>query len=266
MLTLHSDFHVHTNLSPCAPRTSTLAATLQAAKDAGLTTIGISNHFWDEAIPGAWPWYEPQGVAHVQEIREEIAALEDDFGIRILVGAEVESPGFLALSPKNADKFDYILVSCSHLHMENNLEGMRDETVDDVRLVLVERFLCAVAEAANYGVPASVCHPFHPLAFGVDVESEVLNGMTDRMLSEILSFAAKRNIGIEAHWQTMHDGGSKGKIAPFSERFLRTAREVGCRFTLGSDSHDPTNLAARNRDMREYARQAGVTDGVMMDI
>ena len=266
MLTLFSDLHVHTNLSPCAPRTATLAEQLRAAKDAGLTTLGISNHCWDSVFPGANPWYLPQDVDHDQKIREEIAALEDDFGIRILVGAEIEASGYLALSPKNADKFDYILISASHTHIEELMVGYRNETPEDVRLILVERFLKTVAEAADLGVPATVCHPFHPLGHSIETEAEALDGITDKMLAEVLSFAAKRNIGIEAHWQTMHDGGSEGKIAPYSERFLRTAREVGCRFTLGSDSHDPANLAARNREMRELARQAGITDDLMMDL
>lgn len=266
MLTLHSDLHVHTNLSLCAPRHSTLAAQLLAAKECGITTLGISNHCWDSSFPGASSWYLTQDVDHVQEIRKEIAALDDDYGIRILVGAEIEASGFLALSPKNADKFDYILISASHTHMEELMVGYRNETADDVRLILVERFLKTVAEAADLGVPATVCHPFHPLGHSIGTEAEALDGITDKMLAEILSFAAKRGVGIEAHWQTMHDGGKDGKIAPYSARFLRIAREVGCRFTLGSDSHDPGNLGARNVEMRELARQAGITDGLMMNI
>ena len=199
MLTLKSDLHVHTNLSPCAPRDATLAATLRAAKECGLEAIGISNHCWDSAFPGANPWYLPQDVDHVQKIRGEIAALEDDFGIRILVGAEIEASGFLALSPGNADKFDYILISASHTHIEELMVGYRGETAEDVRLILVERFLKTVAEAADLGIPATVCHPFHPLGYPIETEAEALDGITDRMLAEILSFAAKRNIGIEAH-------------------------------------------------------------------
>ena len=266
MLTLNSDLHVHTDLSPCASRAATVRAQLEAAKACGIETLGFSNHYWDSEIPGANSWYQPLDTDHLMKIRGEIAALEDDFGIRILVGAEIEASGFLALSPENADKFDYILISASHTHIEELMVGYRGETAEDVRLILVERFLKTVAEAADLGIPATVCHPFHPLGYPIETEAEALDGITDRMLAEILSFAAKRNIGIEAHWQTMHDGGSEGKIAPYSERFLRMAREVGCRFTLGSDSHDPTNLAARNREMRDLARQAGITDELMMDL
>lgn len=266
MLTLYSDLHVHTNLSSCAPATATLEATLRSAKQLGVKTLGISNHCWDAEFPGANPWYFPQGVDHVQEIRKEIAALDDDFGIRILVGAEIEASGFLALSPKNADKFDYILISASHTHIEELMVGYRGETADDVRLILVERFLKTVAEAADLGIPASVCHPFHPLGYSIETEAEVLDGMTDKMLEEVLSFAAKSGVGIEAHWQTMHDGGENGNVAPYSARFLRTARKVGCRFTLGTDSHSPEQLAARESEARSLAMKAGITDAVMMDI
>ena len=231
-----------------------------------MTTIGISNHCWDAEFPGANPWYFPQGVDHVQKIRDEIAALEDDYGIRILVGAEIEASGFLALSPKNADKFDYILISASHTHIEELMVGYRAETAEDIRLILVERFLKTVAEAADLGIPASVCHPFHPLGYPLEIEAEAVDGITDKMLAEVLSFAAMRNIGIEAHWQTMHEGGENGEVAPHSARFLRVAREVGCRFTLGSDCHDPALLAARNLEMRDLAAKAGITDELMLDI
>ena len=266
MLTLKSDLHVHTNLSPCAVRESTVLAILEAARECGLETIGFSNHYWDAEIPGANGWYEPLDTDHLMKIRDEIAELEDDFGIRILVGAEVESPGFLALTAKNAPKFDYILISCSHLHHPELMEGLRAETPEDVRLILVERFLKTVAEAAELGVPASVAHPFHPLGHSTEVEAEAVNGITDRMLTEVLSFAAKRGVGIEAHWPTMTYGSEAGIVAPHSARFLRIAREAGCRFTMGSDSHSPKHLRDRVGEMLDLAQKAGITDDVMMDI
>ena len=264
MLTLKSDLHVHTNLSPCAVRDSTVLANLEAARECGLETLGISNHFWDAEIPGADGWYQPLDVDLLMKIRDEIAALGDDLGVRILVGAEVEAPGFLALSAKNAAKFDYILVSSSHLHHPDLMEGLRAETPEDVRLILVERFFKTVAEAADLGVPASVAHPFHPLGHSTEVEAEAVNGITDRMLAEVLSFAAKRGVGIEAHLPTMR--GADGSVAAHSARFLRIAREVGCRFTLGSDSHNPSQLAEKNVELRELAKKARITDDVMMDI
>ena len=266
MLTLFSDLHVHTNLSPCAPEASSVRAQLEAARDRGIDTIGFSNHLWDSEFPGADGWYEPLDVDHLLKIRGEIAELEDDLGVRILVGAEVEAPGFLAITAKNAEKFDYILVSSSHLHHPDLMKGIRAETQEDVRLILVERFLKTVAEAAELGVPASVAHPFHPLGFSTEVEAEAVDGITDRMLAEILSFAAKRGVGIEAHWPTMRYGAENGIIAAHSARFLRIAREVGCRFTMGSDSHSPKHILDRTDEMRELARQAGITDEVMFDI
>ena len=266
MLTLFSDLHVHTDLSPCAARDASVRAQLEAARELGIETIGFSNHYWDSEIPGANEWYAPLDTDHLMKIRDEIAALEDDFGIRILVGAEVEAPGFLALSAKNAPKFDYILISSSHLHHPDLMTGLRAVTPEDVRLILVERFLKTVAEASELGVPASVAHPFHPLGHSTEVEAEAVDGITDRMLSEILSFAAKRGVGIEAHWPTMRYGSEEGIVAPHSARFLRIARSVGCRFTMGSDSHSPKHLLDRTDEMRSLARQAGIEDRLMMEI
>lgn len=266
MLSFYSDLHVHSNISPCAARESSVKAHLEAAVAGGLDTIGFSNHLWDDAIPGSNDWYRPLNVDHLMKIRDEIAGLEDTYGLRILVGAEVEAPGFLALTAEHAKLFDYILVSCSHLHHPALMTGLKAETPEDVRLILVERFLKTVAEAADMDVPASVCHPFHPLGHSIEVEAEAVNGITDRMLAEILSFAAHKNVAIEAHWATMKTGGENGEVAAHSARFLRIAREVGCRFTFGSDCHVPWNLADQTRETRELAAKAGITPELMANI
>lgn len=55
------DLHIHSNLSTCSrcPE-QTPERIAQYAVDMGLKTICITDHFWDEKVPGASAWYAPQ--------------------------------------------------------------------------------------------------------------------------------------------------------------------------------------------------------------
>ena len=65
-----SDIHIHTNLSLCAQEDATLERYIEKAKEANLKVIGISNHLWDGAVPGASNWYAPQNVEHVLQLKK----------------------------------------------------------------------------------------------------------------------------------------------------------------------------------------------------
>ena len=65
-LTKH-DMHVHTNLSLCASATADPFEYIKTAATEGLETIGFSNHYWDEDVPGASGWYAQQNTEHVMQ-------------------------------------------------------------------------------------------------------------------------------------------------------------------------------------------------------
>ena len=60
------DWHIHSKVSSCSkdPQQSN-ENILQYAKDNGLKTICIADHFWDERVEGASEWYAPQNYNHV---------------------------------------------------------------------------------------------------------------------------------------------------------------------------------------------------------
>ena len=52
------DLHIHSFLSTCAKNPEqTPRRILSQAQEAGLTTLCLTNHFWDEDVPGASNWY-----------------------------------------------------------------------------------------------------------------------------------------------------------------------------------------------------------------
>ena len=59
-------FHIHSQLSSCsADPEQTTARILQYAEDNGFTDICLTDHYWDEDIPGASKWYIPPNTPHL---------------------------------------------------------------------------------------------------------------------------------------------------------------------------------------------------------
>ena len=61
-----NDLHIHSQLSSCSsdPAQSN-ERILKYAEENGLKTICITDHFWDENIPGAFSVYQGQDFEHI---------------------------------------------------------------------------------------------------------------------------------------------------------------------------------------------------------
>ena len=113
------DLHIHSYLSPCAGeagRAQTTARILSYAEESGFHTIALTDHFWDENVPGAEDcWYERQNFAHIASARP----LPQSDKVRFLFGCECELGKDLqiAVSPARMDAFDFIIIPTNHLHL-----------------------------------------------------------------------------------------------------------------------------------------------------
>ena len=114
--TVDHDYHIHSELSACSkdPAQST-AHILQYAMENGYGQICLTDHFWDETVPGASRWYAPQNYDHVRKA----LPLPQAEGVEFLFGVETEmtKDNILGISPERYDAFDFIIVPVSHFHM-----------------------------------------------------------------------------------------------------------------------------------------------------
>ena len=105
--TIDNDLHIHSMLSLCSnnPRQNTNAI-LEYAKENGLKTLCLTDHFWDDAVDGASDWYAEQDFSHIAAAKP----LPQCKGIRFLFGCETELNKYLTLgvSPEKYDRFDFI--------------------------------------------------------------------------------------------------------------------------------------------------------------
>ena len=141
------DIHNHTTLSRCCydPR-ATAAAFIERTEELGHTVFGISNHLWDEKVPGASAWYKNQMISYGLQLRDCLP--RDSRGLKVLLGVETEyaaASDTLGMLAETAKQFDYVLVPHSHTHM-------RDFVMEDnadaraLRAIFAERIAAALPE------------------------------------------------------------------------------------------------------------------------
>lgn len=115
------DIHNHTLWSSCCyDPEATVDAFAHRAKELGHTVFGISNHLWDEKVPGASQWYHQQMINYGLEGAR--AAMPSIPGVKLMVGTETEYCGMsdtLGMLAETAKRFDYVLVPHTHVHMKN---------------------------------------------------------------------------------------------------------------------------------------------------
>ena len=234
MLKLEHDFHVHTHLSNCGQDTATIAHYVAKARELGIKKLGMADHMWDAAIPGASKWYAPQDFAHISKIREEIAAVEHE-GIEFLIGCECEydyAHHGIALSEAVAEQLDFLIVPNSHTHMtmpkdlyepyRKHAQFMLDAFYDIINSPL-SKYVTAIPHPFM-----GVCCPY-PNALAI---AEI----TDDEFKRCFDAAANKGIAME-----INPNHFRGALPALYEselmRMYRHIKESGCKFTIGTDSH-----------------------------
>lgn len=194
--------HVHTTWSD--GRHSVLEM-VRAAKAAGLDWIAITDH---TAAAGTRPSMDgPRLLAQ----REEIARAQDEVGIRVLRGVEVDilRDGSLDLPDDALQGLDVVIAS---LHQRYQL----DEAEQTAR----------VARALSHPLVMVWGHPTGRL-LGERPEAAL-------RMEELLPLAAARGVAVEAN-------GTPQRL-DLSADWLRRARAHGCRVALSVDAHRVEDL------------------------
>lgn len=258
-----SDIHIHTSLSSCADREATFMGYVEAAKSTGLKTLGFADHLWDSAVPGASRWYEPQNVEHVLKLKDELPASREVDGIKLLFGCETEFAygGKLCLAEENFEHFDYVIVPHSHTHMA--LVAPK-ELIPDERSH-AELIMKSFMQLVTHPLIGRVASVAHLLVAGTSHPryNAVQSYIPNSYLYEAFSAAKEAGVAIEMNGSCLIYLPSEE--IPHSEyvRIFSIAKECGCRFTYGSDSHNTTD----NRKLYEVERffdLCGITDADML--
>ena len=248
------DMHIHSYLSLCSTHGRQVPqAILDYALREGLSTIVLTDHYWDERVPGAsfnGPyvsgtaiWYSMQNTA-----RTDLALpLPQADGVRFLYGCETEmTKDFrIGISDEEMKRRDFIIIPTTHLHMPGFTRERGDFSEQVHAELWVQRFDALLKKDLPFhkiGVAHLTCSLLSP-AKTAESTAKTLSLIKDEDMKRLFSQAAKLGLGIELNtgaWQLRED------ILPETLRPYRIAAECGCKFYLGSDAHSPDALTLAN--------------------
>lgn len=231
------DLHIHSFLSDCSrDPEQTPERILQYAQRCRLDTVCLTDHYWDESVPGASAWYRPQGFRHVSGN----LPLPGSGSVRFLFGCETDlsGSGVLGIPLPRFRDFDFVIIPTTHLHMTGFTISKEDAASPDRRAELWAERLDTVLEMDLPFRKIGIAHPACPLCGGGDHLS-VLDRIPDAELERLFSKAAERGCGIELNAGDFRfPDGEADRVL----RIFRTAKGCGCKFYLGSDAHHPGGL------------------------
>ncbi len=233
------DLHIHSLLSTCSgdPLQSN-ENILKYAQHNSLKTICLTNHFWDRGAGESNDWYEPQDLAHISSA----LPLPQAKRIRFLFGCETELDKDLrlGLTPENYDKFDFIVIPTTHLNNVGfNLSPEEAFNAVTRGLTWVRRFegvLNMNLPFHKVGIAHLACSLIAPTR---EEYLDTLASVPEGEMRRLFTKAAALGVGIELNAADMSYDKSEEDIVL---RPFRIAKECGCKFYLGSDSHHPEDF------------------------
>ncbi len=241
------DYHIHSYLSSCSEDpTQTTQALLEYAKKNDLSEICVTDHFWDETVPGASEWYKPQNFAHVSEA----LPLPQCESVKFLFGCETEIDKYMTLgiSEKAMEKFDFIIIPTTHLHMTGFTIDSEKTSVEERADIYADR----LDKLLDMDLPfhkIGIAHPTCILMsynFLTDFEEHlrILECVGDKTLFELYSKLAKKGAGFELNIDPAKYSPEQRKriLNPY-----KIAKQAGCKFYLGSDAHKARELINARR-------------------
>ena len=249
------DLHIHSRLSLCSgDPEETNERILQYARDNHLKTICLTDHYWDETVPGAenFDFYSRQNYAHIAKA----LPLPKSDRVNFLFGVETDLDKNLTLgiSRENFDKFAFVIIPTTHLHM-NGFTCRGDESTEERAELWVDRFDAVL----------DMDIPFHKVGIAHLTCSlmnrghcrETLDLIPDSELDRLFTRAAERGAGIELNF----DSRFPEFPDPESElRIYRRAKANGCKFYFGSDAHHPAGLDAEKENAERIIDLLGLEE------
>ncbi len=246
------DLHIHTCLSRCSnddhQRPDLI---LEYGQKNGLHTLCITDHYWDEKVPGpsfhgpyvsgASIWYALQDTHHT----DHVLPLPHADDVRMLYGCETEMNMHcvLGISPKEMERRDFIVVPTTHLHMKGFTVERDGDLSEKTRAELWIKRLDALLDMDlpfhKIGIAHLTCSLF---SAEKAPESTVksLSLIKDEDMKRLFARVSKCGAGVELNFNGWEfDEGIIDEVL----RPYKIAAECGCKFYLGSDAHTRAELS-----------------------
>ena len=261
------DLHIHSCLSRCAndfrQRPERI---LQYGVENGLKTLCLTDHYWDERVPGAnfhGEYISGAAVSyalHNTAYTDMALPLPQADGIRFLYGCETEMDKHftIGISREEVERRAFIIVPTTHLHMRNFTIDEADRIEENCAKLWVKRFQALLDSGLplhKVGIAHLTTALFVPSGDWAGVE-RCLGRISDDEMKHLFGQAAKAGVGIELNFEpTACTAVIDSVLRPY-----KIAMECGCKFYLGSDAHTVSGLEAAVPEFEKMIDLLGLTE------
>ena len=229
---LTANYHIHTRYSPCADRNMTFEAVLDAAEEAGLTRIGVSDHCYSFEL----------NSLRIKSLREELEQAARERSIQACLGVEAYllSHRSASIHANVAGLFEYVLMAPNHYH----IRGV-DRPISLEPRLLADHELYMFESAANNPATDVVAHPFRlsPRVYRMEpdrlaqLSNDMMEALDQKRLAETLDRMREREVAVELNAGALETAG--GSL----DRFYRLCIERGTMIAFGTDAHSLNEIA-----------------------
>lgn len=252
------DLHIHSYLSSCSRNPLQNPETiLDYAEKNNLSTLCITDHYWDTASGFPGNWYMTQNFDHISEI----LPLPKRDGIKLLFGCEgdMNKERLVGIPEERFSAFDFIVVPTTHMHMKGFAIEEEDFLVAEHCAKLWVNRLDALLSS---NLPFQKVGIAHLACYLINKKSDedylrTLELIPSDEMHRLFEHAAKLGVGIELNGDDMRLGAKYGDTVM---RMFRIAKEEGCKFYFGSDSHHPEEFASPLRYIKEAVETLDLTE------
>jgi histidinol phosphatase-like PHP family hydrolase len=218
------DYHVHTNLSPCAAKDMEIAKIISVQEKRGIKAMGFADHAFSYSNDSKLP----------AKLRKDIKGASTSSSIFLGVEAEMLSYRRASISLDFASEFDYVLIAPNHYHLRGvecpNFNNPRDTAAHEIFMF---------EAAVNCPVADVVAHPFvfSYKVFKMEKEAmaeyskEIMAYVDSKKLAQILDVAAERGIAVELNPKFQLLGQTH------LTDFYRLCIDRRLKLAMGSDAH-----------------------------
>lgn len=234
--TIDHDLHIHSGLSSCSnDPEQNVYRIIQYAKENGLKTICLTDHYWEKSVPcfSGEEFYKSQNFEHIKQA----CPLPNEGNISFRFGCETDLDKNLNLgiTEERFEHFDFVIIPTTHLHM-NSPEPTNFDPEYRAKL-WVER----LDSVLNMKLPFRKIGIAHLATFLINKTTrenyiKTLDSISSNELKRLFSKVANLGAGIELNQDDMNFSDNEAESVL---RMFKIAKECGCKFYLGSDAHHP---------------------------
>ncbi|MCL4215647.1 MAG: hypothetical protein KJ052_01360 [Candidatus Hydrogenedentes bacterium] len=221
---LRQDWHIHTTRSPCALAENTIPNILARLHEHGIVAGGLTDHV--DA-----PRQQDRFAKVAREHRDTIRANNGACALLVGVEATMIDPATCAVGPQLARILDYVVVACNHYHLD-----IVERPADTTPAAYADHYLDMILGACALGYADVIAHPFLNMKCGAPFADATLACYDEAKLLQVLDAAARAGVAIELNPYSVR------RAIEWFRDLVQEGRIKGCRFALGSDSHDLVRL------------------------